>query len=147
MTEGIISIDQIVGSNANFAQNLGMVFLTTGARFTAATMFTWITSNATPYARRAAAIAIGSFASKCGGAISIMWLLGTISSSEYRERDLKTVKVTLLVISVLMTIFSFLNLLYLWGQNKRKRAIRSTIPRDQEQPGLADESSWFEYDL
>ena len=65
----------------------------------------------------------------------------------YQERDLKTVKVTLLVISVLMTIFYFLNLLYLWGQNKRKRAIRSTMLHNQEQPGLGDESSWFEYNL
>jgi len=108
-------------------------------------MFTWMASNATPYARRAAVIAIGSFTSKLGG-ISIMWLFGPPSRSAY-QRDAPTLKVTLLAISVFMAIFSFLNLLYLRRQNRRKRAIQLTMSRDQEQPGLGDGSSWFEYNL
>lgn len=119
-----------------------MFFLITGAYCTAATMFTWMASNATPYARRAAVIAIGSFTSKLGG-ISIMWLFGPA----YRRRDTQALKVTLLVISIFMAIFSFLNLLYLRRQNRRKRAIQLTMSRDQEQRGLGDGSSWFEYNL
>lgn len=72
----------------------------------------------------------------------------TLFRSTYPGRDQsKMANVTLLVISVLMVAFSFVNLVYLWRQNRKKRAIRLTMLREQEQPGLGDKSSWFEYIL
>ncbi|KAG6819012.1 hypothetical protein H0H93_016375, partial [Arthromyces matolae] len=115
----------------------GSLFLSiTGAYAAAPALSTWSANNAAPYTRRATAIAIGFVMTNSGGILAT-WLLGTLSPAPKYTKA----AITLLIMSILVTIFSGINLLYLTSQNKKKAAIRATTSRDSEEPGLGDRSA------
>lgn len=119
-----------------------LFFSITGAYSGAATLSTWNANNATPHTRRATTIAIGFIMTNSGGILAT-WLLGDLSPApRYRKAT-----ITLLIFSALMVLFSAVNLVYLWDQNRRKRAIRANESREHEEQGLGDKSAWFEYNL
>jgi len=121
----------------------GSLFLSiTGAYCAAPALCTWSANNATPYTRRATAIAIGFIMTNSGGILAT-WLLGSLSLPPLYHKA----TVILIIFSVLMVVFTGLNILYLWMQNKKKAAIRATTSRHEEKPGLGDKSAWFIYNL
>jgi len=140
---GVIGFAMFLGSNSRHVQYGSLFFSITGAYSGAATLATWNANNATPHTRRATTIAIGFIMTNSGGILAT-WLLGDLSPApKYRNAT-----ITLLIFSTLMVLFSAVNLVYLWDQNRRKRAIRATtMSREHEKPGLGDKSAWFEYNL
>lgn len=113
-----------------------------GTYMVAPTLCTWLANNAAPYTRRATAIAIGFILTNSGGILAT-WLLGSLSPPPRYTKA----TIVLLVFSVIMVVFSALNLGYLWDQNKKKRAVREKMLRSDEDPMLGDRSAWFEYNL
>jgi len=77
-----------------------------------------------------------------GGILSI-WLLGVLSPA---PRYFLATQV-FLSFSVLMFVFSILNTIFLWDQNKKKAKIRRTLSFIEEKPGLGDRSAWYIYHL
>lgn len=121
----------------------GSLFLSiTGAYCGAATLSTWNANNATPHTRRATTIAIGFIMTNSGGILAT-WLLGALSPPPRYTKA----TITLLIFSILMVLFSAVNLVYLWDQNRRKRAVRISTSIEHEKPELGDKSAWFEYNL
>ncbi|RDB27444.1 hypothetical protein Hypma_004085 [Hypsizygus marmoreus] len=121
----------------------GSLFLSiSGAYCAAPAGSTWNANNAAPHARRATAIAIGFIMTNSGG-ILVTWLLGSLSPPPLYHMA----TITLLIFSVLMVVFCGLNTYYLWYANKKKAAIRATMSRSEEKPGLGDRSAWFIYNL
>ncbi len=141
--EMVLVVDYNAGSNSRHVQYGSLFFSITGAYSGAATLATWNANNATPHTRRATTIAIGFIMTNSGGILAT-WLLGDLSPApKYTKAT-----ITLLIFSTLMVLFSAVNLVYLWDQNRRKRAIRAmTMSREDEEPGLGDKSAWFEYNL
>lgn len=119
-----------------------LFFSITGTYSCAAALSTWNANNATPHTRRATTIAIGFIMTNSGGILAT-WLLGSLSAPPRYT----SATITLLALSVVMVVFSALNLAYLWDQNKRKKKLRLTTKREEEDPGLGDRSAWFEYNL
>lgn len=108
----------------------------------APTLCTWLANNAAPHTCRATAIAIGFILTNSGGILAT-WLLGSLSPGPRYTKA----TIVLLVFSVIMVVFSAMNLLYLKDQNNKKRAIREKMVRSDEDPNLGDRSAWFEYNL
>ncbi|KAG6889070.1 hypothetical protein C0992_006499 [Termitomyces sp. T32_za158] len=121
----------------------GSLFLSiTGAYNGAPALSTWNANNTAPYTRRATAIAIGFIMTNSGGILAT-WLLGTLSPAPlYTKATL-----TLLIFSILMVVFSAMNIGYLASQNRKKATIRDTTSREDEALGLGDRSAWFPYSL
>ncbi|KAG6879064.1 hypothetical protein C0992_005411 [Termitomyces sp. T32_za158] len=121
----------------------GSLFLSiTGAYCAAPALSTWSANNATPYTRRATAIAIGFIMTNSGGILAT-WLLGSLSLPPLYTKA----TITLLIFSVLMIVFTTFNIIYLTIQNRKKAEIRATTLRENERPGLGDRSAWFVYNL
>ncbi|KAF8735594.1 hypothetical protein AX14_001843 [Amanita brunnescens Koide BX004] len=138
----MIGFAMYLGSRDRHVQYGSLFFSITGAYCGAATLSTWNANNATPHTRRATTIAIGFIMTNSGGILAT-WLLGALSPPpRYTKATL-----TLLIFSVLMILFSAINLLYLWDQNRRKRKVRESTSVEHEKPGLGDRSAWFEYNL
>jgi hypothetical protein len=132
----------LLGSQSHSVQ-YGSLFLSIpGTYMVAPTLCTWLANNAAPHTRRATAIAIGFILTNSGGILAT-WLLGSLSPAP--RYTMATI--VLLVFSVIMVIFSALNLLYLVDQNMKKRAIREGMTKSEEDPKLGDRSAWFEYNL
>ncbi|KAG6868027.1 hypothetical protein C0993_008227 [Termitomyces sp. T159_Od127] len=149
---GIVSIFSGILATIGFAmfyasQNshvkYGSLFMSiTGAYNGAPALSTWNANNTAPYTRRATAIAIGFIMTNSGGILAT-WLLGTLSPAPlYTKATL-----TLLIFSILMAVFSAMNIVYLTSQNRKKAMIRATTAREDEAPGLGDCSAWFPYSL
>jgi MFS family permease len=131
-----------LGSDSNKVK-YGSLFLSiTGTYCAAPALSTWSANNAAPHARRATAIAIGFIMTNSGGILAT-WLLGKLSPPPLYTKA----TIILLIFSVLMVVFAGLNTYYLWTQNKKKAAIRATMSRSDENPGLGDRSAWFVYNL
>ncbi|KAG6848105.1 hypothetical protein H0H93_003326, partial [Arthromyces matolae] len=130
------------GTHSNHVR-YGSLFLSiTGAYTAAPALSTWNANNAAPYTRRATAIALGMITSNSGGILAT-WLLGTLSPAPlYR-----TATLVLMIFSVLMTIFSALNIGYLKSQNRKKEERRARMEKGSEQPGIGDRSAWYIYSL
>ena len=121
----------------------GSLFLSISGTYTVApTVSAWGANNVFPHTRRATAIAIGFIMSNSGGILAT-WLLGSLSAAPRYH----SATVTMLIMSVLMIVFTGLNLGYLWSQNKKKAQIRATSTQVEERPGLGDRSAWFIYSL
>lgn len=129
-------------SNSHHIQYTSLFLSLPGIYTTAPTLSTWVANNASPHARRAAAIAI-SFTMTNPGGILGTWLLGSLSPT---PRYTLATRV-LLAFSVGMFVVSGLNTWYLYDQNRKKDEIRRTTTREQEDPGLGDKSAWFKYAL
>ncbi|KAG6863615.1 hypothetical protein C0993_010861, partial [Termitomyces sp. T159_Od127] len=115
----------------------GSLFLSiTGAYCAAPALSTWSANNATPYTRRATAIAIGFIMTNSGGILAT-WLLGSLSPPPLYTKA----TITLLIFSVLMIVFTTFNIVFLTMQNRKKAQIRATTSREQERPGLGDRSA------
>ncbi|KAF9445153.1 MFS general substrate transporter [Macrolepiota fuliginosa MF-IS2] len=138
----VIGFAMFLGSAKHDVQYGSLFFSIPGTYIVAPTVSTWLANNAAPHARRATAIAIGFILTNSGGILAT-WLLGSLSPAPRYTKA----TITLLVFSIFMAIFSGLNWYYLWDQNKKKRAIRATMSRNQEDPHLGDKSAWFEYNL
>jgi len=113
-----------------------------GIYCSAPALSTWSANNAAPHTRRATAIAIGFIMTNSGGILAT-WLLGSLSKAPLYT----SATITLLVFSAAMVVLAGVNTYYLWSQNKRKAAIRATMTRSDEEPGLGDRSAWFVYNL
>ncbi|KAJ3576373.1 hypothetical protein NP233_g462 [Leucocoprinus birnbaumii] len=138
----VIGFAMFLGSTRHSVQ-YGSLFLSIpGTYIVAPTISTWLANNATPHTRRATAIAIGFILTNSGGILAT-WLLGSLSAPPRYTKA----TITLLVFSILMVVFSGLNWWYLWDQNRKKRVVRATMTRSQEDPTLGDRSAWFEYNL
>ena len=131
-----------LGTDVNSVK-YGSLFLSiTGTYVAAPALSTWSANNAAPHTRRATAIAIGFIMTNSGGILAT-WLLGSLSPPPlYRKAT-----TTLLIFSILMVLIAAANTYYLWSQNKKKAAIRATMMRSEEKPGLGDRSAWFVYNL
>ncbi|TFK36156.1 major facilitator superfamily domain-containing protein [Crucibulum laeve] len=138
----VIGFAMFLGSTKHSVQYGSLFFSIPGAYLGAPTVSAWSANNVTPHTRRATALAIGFIMTNTGGILAT-WLLGSLSPPPRYTKA----TITLLVFSILMTIFSGLNLCYLWDQNKKKKSIRQTISRHEEDPMLGDKSAWFEYAL
>ncbi|KAG6860541.1 hypothetical protein C0995_010003 [Termitomyces sp. Mi166 len=122
----------------------GSLFLSvTGSYAAAPALCTWSANNATPYTRRATAVAIGFIMTNSGGILATWLLGGTLSPPPLYTKA----TITLLIFSILMIIFTSFNIIFLTSQNRKKAAIRATISRENEKPGLGDRSAWFVYTL
>ncbi|KAG6867823.1 hypothetical protein C0993_010653 [Termitomyces sp. T159_Od127] len=149
---GYVTIFSGVLATVGFAMFLGVknvhvkygsLFLSiTGAYCAAPALSTWSANNATPYTRRATAIAIGFIMTNSGGILAT-WLLGSLSPPPLYTKA----TITLLIFSVLMIVFTAFNIVFLTMQNRKKAQIRATTSREQEKPGLGDRSAWFVYTL
>ncbi|KAG6916595.1 hypothetical protein DXG01_006203 [Tephrocybe rancida] len=127
----------------NLHVKYGSLFLSiTGAYSAAPALSTWSANNAAPYTRRATAVAIGFIMTNSGGVLAT-WLLGNLSPAPLYTKA----TITLLVFSVLIVVITGMNITYLSSQNKKKAAIRATMSRENEKPGLGDRSAWFVYNL
>ncbi|KAF5349217.1 hypothetical protein D9756_009501 [Leucocoprinus leucothites] len=138
----VIGFAMFLGSTKHNVQYGSLFFSIPGTYIVAPTLSTWLANNATPHTRRATAIAIGFILTNSGGILAT-WLLGSLSAPPRYTKA----TITLLIFSIVMVIFSGLNWWYLWDQNKKKRAMRATMTRSQEDPKLGDRSAWFEYNL
>ncbi|KXN86821.1 hypothetical protein AN958_09557 [Leucoagaricus sp. SymC.cos] len=138
----VIGFAMFLGSKRHSVQYGSLFFSIPGTYIVAPTISTWLANNATPHTRRASAIAIGFILTNSGGILAT-WLLGSLSPPPRYTKA----TITLLVFSIMMAVFSALNWWYLWDQNRKKRAIRQTMTRSQEDPRLGDKSAWFEYNL
>ncbi|KAF8626447.1 hypothetical protein AX15_004872 [Amanita polypyramis BW_CC] len=138
----VIGFAMFLGSNNRHVQYGSLFFAISGSYSAAGSLSTWNANNAAPYTRRATTIAIGFIMTNSGGILAT-WLLGALSPPpKYTNAT-----ITLLIFSVLLSLFSGVNLVYLWYENKKKRAIRATMSQADEKPGLGDKSAWFEYNL
>ncbi|KAF5327673.1 hypothetical protein D9619_005010 [Psilocybe cf. subviscida] len=137
----IIGFAMFLVSKNHHIQYASLFFSIPGTYTSAPTLSTWIANNAAPHARRATAIAIGFIMTNSGGILAT-WLLGSLSAA---PRYTLATRV-LLAFSVVMVVVSGLNTWYLFDQNKKKE-IRKTMTREQEEPGLGDKSAWFKYAL
>ncbi|KIL64781.1 hypothetical protein M378DRAFT_126308 [Amanita muscaria Koide BX008] len=138
----VIGFAMYLASYDRNVQYGSLFFSITGTYSCAAALSTWNANNATPHTRRATTIAIGFIMTNSGGILAT-WLLGSLSAPPRYT----SATITLLALSVVMVVFSALNLAYLWDQNKRKKKLRLTTKREEEDPGLGDKSAWFEYNL
>ncbi|KAK7035976.1 MFS domain-containing protein [Favolaschia claudopus] len=121
----------------------GSLFLSVSGAYTMApTLSTWNANNSAPHVRRATAIAIGFIMTNSGGILAT-WLLGSLSPP---PRYTKATKM-LLIFSVLVAVFTALNVWYLAAENKKKAERRKTVGRHEEARGLGDKSAWFVYSL
>ncbi|KAG6902045.1 hypothetical protein C0995_005255 [Termitomyces sp. Mi166 len=150
---GIVSIFSGVLATIGFAMfyassspnvKYGSLFMSiTGAYNGAPALSTWNANNTAPYTRRATAIAIGFIMTNSGGILATWLLGGTLSPApRYTKATL-----TLMIFSVLMVVFSAMNIAYLVRQNRKKAAIRATTSRESEDSRLGDRSAWFPYSL
>ena len=130
------AVDLDIGHN-HVAQYFGEELSRGGAYCVAATVFTWVANNATPYTQRATAIAVGFIMRNLGGILGGILMTDMSFWPTHLDRDNLNV-----VISALIVVFSFVNLVYLWHQNKRNRGIRLTPLREQEQPALGDKPEY-----
>jgi len=137
-----IGFAMFLGSTKHSVQYGSLFFSIPGTYIAAPTLTTWLANNAAPHTRRATAIAIGFILTNSGGILAT-WLLGSLSPAPRYTKA----TITLLIFSIIMVVFSAINWWYLWDQNKKKRAIRTTMSRSQEDPHLGDKSAWFEYNL
>ena len=137
-----MELTAILGSNNRHVQYGSLFFSISGVYSAAGALSTWITNNAAPHTRRATTVAIAFIMTNSGGILAT-WLLGELSPPP----KYKMATTTLLIFSALMVVLSAVNVMYLAYQNKKKRAIRATISRWDEKPGLGDRSAWFEYNL
>ena len=128
-----LAVDLDIGHDY-VAQYFGKVLSRSGAYCVAATVFTWVANNATPYTQRATAIAVGSIMHNLGGIL--------ITDMSFRPTHLDRDNLNV-IISALIVVFSFVNLVYLWHQNMRNRGIRLTPLREQEQPALGDKPEYI----
>jgi len=53
----------------------------------------------------------------------------------------------MLIFSVLLVLIAGLNTWYLAAQNQRKAIARQSMEREEEKPGLGNNSAWFMYSL
>jgi len=129
--------------SASFHVKYGSLFFSiSGAYSSAPAGATWMANNSAPHTRRATAIAIAFIMTNSGG-ILVTWLFGTLSPAPlYRKAC-----ITMLIFSLLVSLFAGLNLWYLTVQNRKKAIIRQSKEREDEEPGLGDKSAWFIYSL
>jgi hypothetical protein len=138
----VIGFAMFLVSEKQNIQYASLFFSIPGSYIAAPTLSTWNANNAAPHTRRATAIAIGFIMTNSGGILAT-WLLGALSPA---PRYILGTTV-LLSFSVLMVVFSALNILYLSIENNKKSEIRQTSTPEQEEPGLGDKSAWFVYNL
>jgi hypothetical protein len=79
------------------------------------------------------------------GGILSTWLLGTISKGPRYTKG----TIILLIFSILMAVFSGINMAYLSWQNKKKAIRREELGNNPEleEKGLGDKSAFFIYSL
>lgn len=77
------------------------------------------------------------------GGILATWLLGSLSPAPNYTKA----TITFIIMSVGMTIFSAVNLVYLSRENRLKAEKRQRMTKEQEPAGLGDRSAWFVYTL
>ncbi|EKM82059.1 hypothetical protein AGABI1DRAFT_126408 [Agaricus bisporus var. burnettii JB137-S8] len=138
----VIGFGMFLGSQSHSVQYGSLFMSIPGTYIVAPTLSTWLANNVAPHTRRATAIAIGFMLTNFGGILAT-WLLGALSPAPRYTKA----TIVLLVFSVLMVLFSVLNLGYLWDQNKKKRVIREGMDMSTEDLSLGDKSAWFEYNL
>ncbi|KII88410.1 hypothetical protein PLICRDRAFT_54249 [Plicaturopsis crispa FD-325 SS-3] len=138
----LIGFSMFLGSSHNSVRYGSLFFSVSGTYLSAPAMSTWNANNAAPQTRRATAIAIAFIMTNSGGILAT-WLLGSLSPAPAYH----SATVTFVIMSVLMALFSGVNLWWLWKENKRKAEVRKTKKREDEKYGLGDRSAWFVYNL
>ncbi|KAG6826978.1 hypothetical protein H0H92_013683 [Tricholoma furcatifolium] len=137
-----IGFTMFLVSNSPHVKYGSLFFTITGGYSGAPTLATWVANNVTPHTRRAASIGICMMMTNLGG-ILMTWLFAELSPAPlYRKAT-----ITLLIFSVLTIVTTVINIAYLAYQNRKKAAIRETISRANETPGIGDRSAWFMYQL
>ncbi|KAG6834028.1 hypothetical protein H0H93_012449 [Arthromyces matolae] len=121
----------------------GSLFLTlSGINAASPTLWTWSVNNVAPYTRRATAISFAAFMSNAGSILG-KWLFGPISPGPMYTKG----SIIVLTFCVLMVILAGLKIVYFTLENRKKSAIRSVLPRQDEKSELGDRSAWFVYSL
>jgi len=139
----VIGFAMFLGSKSHDVQ-YGSLFLSIPGTYTGApALTTWIANNAAPHTRRATAIAIAFIMTNSGGILAT-WLFGGTLSPPPRYTK---ATIIMLVFSALKVAISGMNTYYLWDQNKKKKAKRAVMSRQDEPAGLGDRSAWFVYSL
>ncbi|KAF8070301.1 major facilitator superfamily domain-containing protein [Lyophyllum atratum] len=138
----VVGFAMFLGSHSK-AVLYGSLFLTVGGiNCSSPALAALVANNVSPHVRRATALALLSGVTNSGGILST-WLLGSLSKGPRYTSG----TITLLVFSVVMTIFVALTLWYLWNENKKKQIIRETSVQADESEGLGDRSAWYQYIL
>ncbi|KAF7297483.1 MFS domain-containing protein [Mycena indigotica] len=133
---GIVGFAMFLGSGDTRVQ-YGSLFLSlTGAYVVAPALATWNANNSAPHTRRATAIAIGFSMANTGGILST-WLLGSISPGPRYTKGTRL----LLAFSVGLLVVTLAAIAYLRRENAKKRALRKTVAREEEDAALGDRSA------
>ncbi|KAJ7611763.1 major facilitator superfamily domain-containing protein [Roridomyces roridus] len=138
----VIGFSMFLGSKNHHVQYASLFLSVTGSYIQACSVSTWNANNSAPLVRRATAIAFAFIMTNSGGILST-WLLGSLSAPPFYTKATKI----LLSFSVLMAVFSVLNMAYLANENRKKAQMRKDISREDEDPSLGDRSAWFVYSL
>ena len=129
-------------SRSNYVRYASLFFSVSGVFCAAPSLTTWISNNSAPYTRRATAIALITLVTQVGGILAT-WLLGYLSPAP----DYTVATVTFIVMSIIIVLFSVVNLVYLRRENQLKAKRRAGMNKEDESDGLGDRSAWFIYNL
>ena len=129
-------------SRSDYVRYASLFFPVSGVFCPAPSLTTWISNNSAPYTRRATTIALVTLATQVGGILAT-WLLGYLSPPP----DYTVVTITFIVMSIIMVLFSVVNLVYLRRENQLKAKRRERMNKEDEPDGLGDRSAWFIYNL
>ncbi|KAJ7472761.1 major facilitator superfamily domain-containing protein [Mycena latifolia] len=138
----VVGFGLFLGSSNHHIQ-YGSLFLSIpGTYLIQPALAAWNANNSAPYIRRATTMALGFIMINSGGILAT-WLFGDLSPA---PRFTKATQ-TLLIFSVLMGVFSALNIWYLSVQNQEKASARKNGSSADDFEALGDRSPWFVYSL
>jgi len=104
-----------LGAKHKFVSYGALYLMVPGIYSTAPVLSAWMANNSEPYYRRATSVAIGFIATNAGGILST-WRFPTNEGPKFRKTTIMD-----LTFSILLVVFSLINMAYLSWRNKVKK--------------------------